>query len=59
MDFSKLPGLSNEIKEKLNRIHPVSIGQAGRISGVTPVAISILIVYLKKGSGRTTGEQVL
>ena len=47
-DFSKIPGLSNEIKEKLDQIRPVSLGQATRISGVTPVAISILMVYLKR-----------
>lgn len=47
-DFSSIPGLSNEIKEKLNRFKPLSLGQASRISGVTPVAISILMVYLKK-----------
>jgi len=44
----KLKGLSAEGREKLNRVKPRSIGQAGRISGVTPSDISILLVYLKK-----------
>ena len=48
LDFRKISGLSNEIKEKLSGIRPVSLGQASRISGITPVAISILMVHLKK-----------
>jgi tRNA uridine 5-carboxymethylaminomethyl modification enzyme len=47
-DFSSLIGLSTEVKEKLTRIRPFSLGQASRISGVTPAAISILIINLKK-----------
>jgi len=47
-DFNSVPGLSTEIKEKLSRIRPTSLGQASRISGVTPAAISILMIYLKK-----------
>ncbi|MCM8800126.1 MAG: hypothetical protein NC900_05320, partial [Candidatus Omnitrophica bacterium] len=42
------PGLSREIKEKLAKFKPINLGQASRISGVTPAAISILWVYLKK-----------
>jgi tRNA uridine 5-carboxymethylaminomethyl modification enzyme len=48
MDYSGLPGLSNEVVEKLNSIQPRSLGQASRISGITPAAISVLQVYLKK-----------
>ncbi len=48
IDYSAIPGLSNEIKEKLSRIRPTSIGQASRISGVTPAALSILLVYLHR-----------
>jgi len=48
VDFKTLPGLTAEVREKLNRVKPVSIGQASRISGVTPAAISILMVYMKK-----------
>ncbi|MBU1913351.1 MAG: tRNA uridine-5-carboxymethylaminomethyl(34) synthesis enzyme MnmG [Candidatus Omnitrophica bacterium] len=47
-EFKDAPGLSKEIVEKLSRIKPLNLGQASRISGVTPVAISILRVYLKK-----------
>jgi tRNA uridine 5-carboxymethylaminomethyl modification enzyme len=48
LDYSAVNGLSREIKEKLNRFKPLNLGQASRISGVTPAAISILMVYLKK-----------
>ncbi|MGL9769203.1 MAG: tRNA uridine-5-carboxymethylaminomethyl(34) synthesis enzyme MnmG [Sodalis sp. (in: enterobacteria)] len=48
MDFSAVPGLSSEVIAKLNDHKPDSIGQASRISGITPAAISILIVWLKK-----------
>jgi len=47
-DFGALTGLTTEVKEKLARIKPFSLGQASRISGVTPAAISILMVHLKK-----------
>ncbi len=47
-EFKDIPGLSKEIVEKLSRIRPLNLGQASRISGVTPVAISILMIYLKK-----------
>jgi len=47
-DFSSVPSLSKEGKEKLSRIRPRSIGQASRISGVTPADVSVLMVSLKK-----------
>jgi tRNA uridine 5-carboxymethylaminomethyl modification enzyme len=47
-DYEAIGGLSNEVKEKLSKIRPHSLGQASRISGVTPAAISILMIYLKK-----------
>lgn len=46
-DYERLSGLSREAKEKLERIRPLSLGQASRISGVTPAAISILLVALE------------
>ena len=46
--FKKIPGLSNEIVEKLSQARPMNLGQASRISGITPVAISTLMVYLKR-----------
>jgi tRNA uridine 5-carboxymethylaminomethyl modification enzyme len=48
VDFSSIPGLSTEIVQKLSYIRPVSLGQASRISGITPAAIMILMVYLEK-----------
>lgn len=48
MDFARIPGLTAEVREKLNKVKPLSLGQASRISGVTPAAVSILMVYLKK-----------
>lgn len=55
-DYSKVSGLSNEVRAKLEQHRPVSIGQAGRISGVTPAAISILLVNLKKQGMLKRGE---
>lgn len=46
--YNGIPGLSREIVQKLSRIRPGSLGQASRISGITPAAISILMVYLKR-----------
>ncbi|WP_421303366.1 tRNA uridine-5-carboxymethylaminomethyl(34) synthesis enzyme MnmG [Aeromonas veronii] len=48
LDYREVNGLSNEVKAKLNDAKPQTIGQASRISGVTPAAISILLVHLKK-----------
>jgi tRNA uridine 5-carboxymethylaminomethyl modification enzyme len=46
-DYHRVHGLSNELKEKLSAVRPVSLGQASRISGITPAAISVLMVALK------------
>ena len=48
LDYNNVGALSREIKEKLMRIKPLNLGQASRISGVTPAAITILMVYLRK-----------
>lgn len=56
IDYMTIPSLSAEIKQKLSLTRPQTIGQAGRISGVTPAAISILLVYLKKRSWRLVHE---
>jgi tRNA uridine 5-carboxymethylaminomethyl modification enzyme len=48
MNYSGIPSLSNEVVEKLNTIQPRSLGQASRISGITPAALAVLQVYLKK-----------
>lgn len=50
-EYKNIPGLSNEIVQKLSKVRPQSIGQAGRVSGVTPAAISVLSIYLKKSGG--------
>ncbi len=50
-DYSGLAGLSNEVREKLAEVQPASLGQASRISGVTPSAVSVLMVHLKKHQG--------
>jgi tRNA uridine 5-carboxymethylaminomethyl modification enzyme len=47
-DYQDIPGLSNEIRQNLREIQPTSLGQASRISGMTPAALSILMVYLKR-----------
>jgi len=47
-EYENISGLSNEIVQKLNQTRPESIGQAGRIPGVTPAAISLLMVYIKR-----------
>lgn len=51
-DYGALPSLSREIKDKLKQHKPINLGQASRISGVTPVAISALMIYLKKLHGQ-------
>jgi tRNA uridine 5-carboxymethylaminomethyl modification enzyme len=50
--FGGIPGLSREIREKLDRVRPETLGQAARIPGVTPAAIAILDVYLSLGHVR-------
>jgi tRNA uridine 5-carboxymethylaminomethyl modification enzyme len=55
LDYERLAGLSREVREKLGRVRPRSIGQASRIAGVTPAAVSILMVHLR-AYGRAEGE---
>jgi len=47
IEYRSISGLSNEVCQKLEEVRPATIGQAGRISGVTPAAVSLLLVYLK------------
>jgi tRNA uridine 5-carboxymethylaminomethyl modification enzyme len=47
-DYDSVIGLSKEVREKLDAIHPVSVGQASRISGITPAAISLILVALER-----------
>ncbi len=48
MDYQSIPSLSSEAKEKFSKVRPDNLGQAGRISGITPADISILMVYIEK-----------
>ena len=52
IDYSSVLGLSKEVQQKLNLHKPSTLGQASRVSGVTPAAISLLLIHLKKGLGR-------
>jgi tRNA uridine 5-carboxymethylaminomethyl modification enzyme len=48
LDYHRVEGLSNEIRQKLSEARPETLAQAARISGVTPAAVSILLIQLKK-----------
>ena len=52
LDYREVRGLSIEVSQKLNQHKPETLGQAGRISGVTPAAISLLLVHLKRGTAK-------
>jgi len=47
-NYREIPGLSNEVRQKLSEVQPTSLGQASRISGMTPAALSVIMVYLKR-----------
>jgi len=49
IDYAKVKGLSAEVQQKLNAHKPETVGQASRISGVTPAAVALLMVHLKRG----------
>lgn len=53
IDYSRVSGLSREIESKLEKVRPATLGQASRISGVTPAAIGALMVHLKKYAGKS------
>ena len=54
MKFDEIQGLSKEIREKLKRFAPTTLGQANRISGMTPAAITLLMIYLRKSKETST-----
>ncbi|MCD6072638.1 MAG: tRNA uridine(34) 5-carboxymethylaminomethyl synthesis enzyme MnmG, partial [Microvirga sp.] len=56
IDFKGLPGLSNEIKAKLDLVRPRTIGQAARIEGITPAALTLLAAHARKAPGRPAGS---
>lgn len=57
IDYNDVRGLSIEVRQKLNAQRPETLGQASRISGVTPAAISLLMIHLKKGLGRRRAQE--
>ena len=60
LDYGEVPALSFEVRQKLNKHRPETLGQASRISGITPAAISLLLIHLKRGrfKGFTSSERV-
>ncbi|WP_342640352.1 tRNA uridine-5-carboxymethylaminomethyl(34) synthesis enzyme MnmG [Rhodoligotrophos ferricapiens] len=54
LDYGAIPGLSTEVRHKLARVRPATLGQAGRIDGVTPVALTLLLAYLKREEKRSS-----
>lgn len=57
LDYTQIVGLRMEAQEKLNKVKPKNVGQASRISGVSPADISVLLIYLKKTSNNPTKEE--
>jgi tRNA uridine 5-carboxymethylaminomethyl modification enzyme len=58
LDYAALPGLSNEVRQKLQSTRPRTVGQAGRVDGITPAALSLLLAHIKRqarGSKSATG----
>jgi tRNA uridine 5-carboxymethylaminomethyl modification enzyme len=58
-NYDGIPGFSREVREKLKNVRPASVGQASRISGVTPAAISLLLVALEKHRGESIRDSLL
>jgi tRNA uridine 5-carboxymethylaminomethyl modification enzyme len=51
LDYAQVRGLSTEVRQRLREVRPATLGQAGRVPGVTPAALSLLLVHLKRHSG--------
>ncbi|GLR89412.1 tRNA uridine-5-carboxymethylaminomethyl(34) synthesis enzyme MnmG [Bradyrhizobium iriomotense] len=56
VDYKAVPGLSNEVRAKLEKARPFTVGQAGRIDGMTPAALGILAAYLRREARRKTSK---
>lgn len=54
VDYQQIPGLSNEVRAKLEKARPFTVGQAGRIDGMTPAALGILAAYLRREARKTS-----
>jgi tRNA uridine 5-carboxymethylaminomethyl modification enzyme len=54
VDYQQVPGLSNEVRAKLEKARPFTVGQAGRIDGMTPAALGILAAYLRREARKTS-----
>lgn len=57
LDYSQLPGLSNELRQKLERARPETIGQASRLEGMTPAAVALLLAEVKRQARNRSGER--
>ena len=53
LDYAQVRGLSTEVRQRLREVRPATLGQAARVPGVTPAAISLLLVHLKRHSGHS------
>jgi tRNA uridine 5-carboxymethylaminomethyl modification enzyme len=58
IDYSDVPGLSNEARSKLEAARPRTVGQAGRLDGLTPAALGILAAYLRREARRKTAKAI-
>ncbi|ARP99050.1 tRNA uridine-5-carboxymethylaminomethyl(34) synthesis enzyme MnmG [Pseudorhodoplanes sinuspersici] len=56
LDYAAIPGLSNEVRHKLTTHRPRTIGHAGRLEGVTPAALTLLVAYLRRGALRSAAQ---
>ena len=56
LDYAALPGLSNEVRQKLQLHRPRTIGQAGRIDGVTPAALTLLVAHMRRPHGKPASK---
>ena len=56
LDYSVIPGLSNEVRQKLSTQRPRSVGHAAKLEGMTPAALTLLVAYLRRGGTRAAAQ---